>query len=123
MPRVINLHREPAPEGSRYVGRPDPLGNPYVIGRDGTREEVLRKHRLWVQANPHIQRAIAELRGVDLCCFCAPESCHADLYLAIANGDCPNCRGKGYISGDPEAAPIEDCPMCGGFARRLPEPK
>ncbi len=27
--------------GQIYVGRPSPLGNPYVLGRDGNREEVI----------------------------------------------------------------------------------
>ncbi len=27
---------------------------------------------------------------------------------------CPWCKGKGYVSGDPEGAPIEDCQKCRG---------
>ncbi|WP_129677783.1 DUF4326 domain-containing protein [Candidatus Chloroploca sp. Khr17] len=29
-----------AQPGDHYIGRPSPLGNPFVIGRDGTRAEV-----------------------------------------------------------------------------------
>jgi DnaJ-class molecular chaperone len=27
---------------------------------------------------------------------------------------CPVCAGAGYVSGDPEGAPIEHCDECGG---------
>jgi hypothetical protein len=29
--------------GQAYVGRPSPLGNPYALGRDGNREQVIAK--------------------------------------------------------------------------------
>ncbi len=32
------------------IGRPGPFGNPFIIGRDGTRAEVVAKHRVWVFA-------------------------------------------------------------------------
>lgn len=31
--------------------------------------------------------------------------------------DCGYCHGKGYVPGDPEADPIEDCPRCKGTGR------
>jgi hypothetical protein len=34
--------------GQSYVGRPDPLGNPFVVGRDGSREEMIAKYRSWL---------------------------------------------------------------------------
>lgn len=36
--------------GQAYVGRPSPLGNPFVVGRDGSREEVIAKYRRWLWA-------------------------------------------------------------------------
>jgi hypothetical protein len=30
------------------VGRPSGLGNPFVIGRDGGRDEVIEKYRVWL---------------------------------------------------------------------------
>jgi hypothetical protein len=29
--------------------------------------------------------ALSELRGKDLICWCAPEACHADVLLELAN--------------------------------------
>jgi hypothetical protein len=36
--------------GQIYVGRPSPLGNPYLLGRDGNREEVIAQYRRWLWA-------------------------------------------------------------------------
>ena len=90
MPRVHNL----ATEGGRaalragavYVGRPGPYGNPFVIGRDGDRDEVIAKYADWLATQPGlIARAQRELAGKDLVCFCAPKPCHGDVLMAIAN--------------------------------------
>ena len=50
MPTVLNrtvlkARGEREPEGAAYVGRPTVWGNPFVIGRDGTRGEVIAKYR------------------------------------------------------------------------------
>ena len=86
MPKVYNKRNGDAPEGARYVGRPTRWGNPYVIGRDGDREEVIRKY------TAHITRLVdsgdldlSELEGRDLVCWCAPLPCHADVLLRLAN--------------------------------------
>lgn len=85
-PRVLNKHHGYPPRGSVYVGRPSPYGNPFQMGRDGTREEVIAKFREFVEARPEIKSSIREnLRGKDLICFCAPLPCHAGILLEIAN--------------------------------------
>lgn len=90
MPRVYNRNGdEEIPADAVYVGRPSRFGNPFVIGPDGTREEVLASYRQWIEATPE-GRAVAaaaaeELAGRDLVCYCVPEACHADVLLEIAN--------------------------------------
>jgi hypothetical protein len=93
-PRVLNKRaiKGPLPPTARYCGRPSPLGNPFVIGRDGTRDEVIAKHAAWVETQPQLIPLIQALRGYDLVCFCAPELCHCDLYLKMANA--PRARGN-----------------------------
>jgi hypothetical protein len=93
-PRVLNKRdiKGPLPLTAKYCGRPSPLGNPFVIGRDGTREEVIAKHAAWVETQPQLIPLIKALRGYDLVCFCAPEPCHCDLYLKMANA--PSARGN-----------------------------
>jgi hypothetical protein len=69
-----------------YIGRPSKFGNPFVIGRDGTREQVIAKYEAWIRANPTLMAAaLSELRGQNLVCFCAPLACHGDVLLRIAN--------------------------------------
>lgn len=89
-PRVLNKYHGPAPAGSVYIGRPSKWGNPFQIGRDGTRDEVVAKHRAWLalESNePARAAARRELRGRDLVCFCAPKACHGDALLEIANDE------------------------------------
>jgi len=68
-----------------YIGRPSKWGNPFVIGRDGTREEVIEKFRDYILSSPHLMADIHELRGAVLGCWCAPLQCHGDVLLELAN--------------------------------------
>ena len=90
MPRILNKHHGNIPKDAVYVGRPTYFGNPFVIGRDGTRAEVIEKYRHWVQTSSHpdathVRAVIHTLRGKDLVCWCAPAPCHADILLELAN--------------------------------------
>lgn len=86
MPKVLNKHRDRPTIGSVYVGRPTRWGNPFAIGKDGTREEVIEKYKGWLLCQPGLIRAAKrELKGKDLICFCAPKECHADILLEISN--------------------------------------
>lgn len=87
MPRVLNRHHSGSPKGAVYIGRPSKWGNPFVIGPDGDREAVVDKFRQWLMQRPDLVEAVrAELAGKDLVCFCAPQRCHGDVLLELANG-------------------------------------
>lgn len=68
-----------------YIGRPSKWGNPFVIGRDGSRAEVVAKYRAWIVAQPALMAVLDELRGRDLVCWCAPLACHGDVLIELAN--------------------------------------
>jgi|688.fasta_scaffold00571_65 hypothetical protein len=87
VPRLYNRLNGPvAPLDTVYIGRPSKWANPYVIDKHGTREEVIERYRLYLVLNPELYVAAKrELRGKDLVCFCAPEACHGDVLLEIAN--------------------------------------
>jgi len=55
------------------------------IDRDGDRVTVIAKYERWLADQHHLLRALDELRGHDLVCFCAPRACHGDLLLRLAN--------------------------------------
>lgn len=85
--RVLNKRTDAIPSNAVYVGRPSVLGNPFVIGRDGTREEVIRKYDSYaterIRCDPVFRQAVAECAGRDLVCWCAPLSCHGDVILRL----------------------------------------
>ncbi len=87
MPRVLNKRDGlPPPLSAVYIGRPSKWGNPFIIGRDGDRADVIAKYRLIIENAPDARATIKrELKGKDLVCWCAPDGCHGDILLEIAN--------------------------------------
>src|SRR5690554_3305781 len=70
MPKVLNKYKDGVPAGAVYIGRPSKWGNPFVIGKDGDRDEVIAKYRQWLLAQPTlVEAAKRELAGKDLVCF------------------------------------------------------
>lgn len=87
-----------------YIGRPGPWGNPYLIGADGDRNEVIRKYKAWlwdrIKSGQQSLEELAALRGQTLVCYCAPQPCHGDILSAAADwaqleldrrDECPAC--------------------------------
>ena len=85
MCRVLNKREVGVPVGAIYIGRGSKWGNPFRIGPDGDRAAVIAKYAGWLRDQHHLLRALDELRGRDLVCFCAPLACHGDLLLWLAN--------------------------------------
>lgn len=86
MCKVYNKRNNDYPQEAVYVGRPTYWGNPFEIGKDGTRKEVIEKYRAYVLDKPRMVEVIRDqLWGRDLVCWCAPEACHADVLMEIAN--------------------------------------
>lgn len=84
MARVWNASTEDYPRHAVPISRPTALGNPYVIGRDGTREEVLAKYEAYLRRRPDLMARVRELRGKDLLCWCAPKACHGDIIIRLS---------------------------------------
>jgi hypothetical protein len=93
-PRVVHCEREPfdvyCGRGSRKLELPaSKWANPFRIGRDGTREQVIAKHKSWLPTQHHLMAALDELRGQTLGCHCAPEACHCDTLVELVNAPRP----------------------------------
>lgn len=96
MVKVLNKRTDKIPPDAIYVGRPSKWGNPFSIGRDGTREEVIAKYKRYINSellyqdtyamsnNPKDILDISELMGKDLVCWCTPLPCHAEILLELA---------------------------------------
>lgn len=80
---VVNVRKD---EYDVYIGRPSKWGNPFVIGKDGARDEVVAKYRTYLLANPILMDALPTLRGKRLGCYCAPNKlCHGSILAEYAD--------------------------------------
>lgn len=78
--RVVHCKKEPY---DVYIGRPSKWGNPFIIGKDGTREEVIRKYKEYILSKPELMNDLVELKGKTLGCWCKPERCHGDILIEL----------------------------------------
>lgn len=89
---VVHCKREPY---DVYIGRPSKYGNPFHLGKHGSREEVLAKYEEWLRDTVEGQAVLTvarkELPGKVLGCWCAPKPCHGDVLVRLiadeAGGD------------------------------------
>ena len=67
-----------------YIGRGSLFGNPFVIGKDGDRDEVIRKYKVWfnvrIKEQP-FKAAVLMLNDKKLGCYCKPLACHGDVIV------------------------------------------
>jgi len=68
-----------------YIGRPEKWGNPFTIGKDGNRGDVIEKYIDWLMNQPVLLNDVHELKDKILGCWCHPKSCHGDILAEIAN--------------------------------------
>lgn len=80
---VVSQRNSSMRPGDVYIGRPSPYGNPYMIGRDGTREEVIELYTLWITQRPELVAQLAAQKPTRLMCWCAPEACHGDVLAKL----------------------------------------
>ena len=68
-----------------YIGRPSKWGNPFAIGKDGDRDQVIKKFKDYLFKNIKLMRDLDELKGKTLGCWCSPNECHGDILVELAN--------------------------------------
>jgi hypothetical protein len=83
-----------------YIGptrngwRKSKWANPFKSSHDGDRAEVIAMYRRWLTHRPDLMAALPELRGKDLVCWCAPEACHGDVLIELANASSTDAAGR-----------------------------
>jgi O-acetyl-ADP-ribose deacetylase (regulator of RNase III) len=118
-----------------YIGRPSKWGNPFRIGPDGNRKEVIEKYRAWIAEQPELLKSLPELKGKRLGCYCKPLACHGDVLADLIEREkpvkpaileeshsheqeasfiCPRCTGAGCVGNNRR---VETCDDCGGEGR------
>lgn len=106
MPDRIRLSRAKGwrmPADTVKVDRTGPWGNPFVVGRDGTRAECVDLYIKLMAgyvaisvpatvdeqnaARRHVIAHLDTIRGKHLACWCSYDGpCHGDVLLKLANG-------------------------------------
>jgi len=99
MSEIINIRKNKGKEKFVYIGRVANsrcyFGNPFVMGRDGSRDQVCDKHIAWLDGTDFkdfrqkqrkwVLENLWRLKGENLGCFCAPKRCHGLYLMEIAN--------------------------------------
>ena len=71
----------------RFPPKPSIFANPYKVGKDGNREEVIIKYKDYIlekiKNDSKLKEELLNLKGKNLGCWCNPLSCHADVLLEI----------------------------------------
>jgi hypothetical protein len=78
--KIVHCQRE---SYDVYIGRGSKWGNPYKIGVDGTRGEVIEKYRDYILNNKELLDDLPELKGKILGCWCSPKRCHGEVLLEL----------------------------------------
>lgn len=82
MTRVVNVRHEGY---DVLIARPSKWGNPFQIGRDGSRKQVIKLYEIHLRRRPDLLVALPELAGKRLGCHCKPEACHGDVLVKLLN--------------------------------------
>lgn len=91
--RVVNLRKETF---DIYIGRggnsiAGQFGNPFSIGPDGNRRQVIAKYRTYfegrVTSDSVFRAHVKSLKGKILGCYCKPNPCHGDVIKEWLDGN------------------------------------
>lgn len=80
--KVVNKYKE---SYDVYIGRGSIWGNPFIIGKDGDRDEVIKKYEDYIKTCPDLLDSLPKLKGKRLGCFCKPKACHGDVLVKLVN--------------------------------------
>ncbi|MCK9542947.1 MAG: DUF4326 domain-containing protein [Novosphingobium sp.] len=78
MTRVVHCKKE---KYDVYIGRGSIWGNPFIIGKDGSREDVISKYEVYFLNNKKLISLLPQLKDKILGCFCKPKACHGDILI------------------------------------------
>lgn len=79
---VVNIHHSKC---DIKIDRSGPFGNPFRIGYDGDRNQVIQKYREWfykrILTDRDFRDKIHSLKGKVLGCHCIPLPCHGNVII------------------------------------------
>jgi len=95
---VVNVSNPDHARYNAYIGRirgsHGHFGNPFIIGRDGSRDEVIVKCDQWLNGLAALQTIepgrrrwirmnLPRLKDMVIGCHCEPEACHGHVYVRM----------------------------------------
>jgi len=83
---VVFIVNEETNKKERFPKSASNFQNPYKVGKDGTREEVIEKYEIYIREklqNRIWKKQLLNLEGKNLGCWCHPEPCHGDILLKL----------------------------------------
>jgi len=66
------------------IDRTTIFGNPYLIGKHGSRKDVIARHKRYFYnrlKDALFREAVESLAGKTLACWCTPLLCHGDVII------------------------------------------
>lgn len=73
-------------EGKRFPSKASLFCNPFKIGKDGDREEVLLKFKEYILERikeVEFKGELLKIKDKTLGCWCKPDKCHGDIIIEI----------------------------------------
>jgi len=71
----------------RFPKKSSNFANIYKIGKDGDRNEVIQKYKIYIKEkldnDPELVKEMLSMKGKNLGCWCAPEPCHGDVLVEL----------------------------------------
>lgn len=84
---IVFIKNEKTGNKERFPKISSNFANPYKIGKDGTRNEIIKKYKIYIENilenNYSLQNELLNMRGKKLGCWCYPESCHGNVLLEL----------------------------------------
>ena len=94
---VLNMHADGHPNLVAWakdrglftrIDRASEWGNPFELGKDGSRHDVvLNYHLYYLPHKPSLLAKLDELQGKALGCWCAPQRCHGSALVKAAQSE------------------------------------
>lgn len=74
-------------DGKRFPSFSSKFANPYKVGKNGNRKEVIEKYKKYmshkIEKDESLLSELLLLKGKNLGCWCHPEACHGDVLLKL----------------------------------------
>lgn len=80
VPTVVNMKQSKC---TMRIDRASKWGNPFKLGSEINREKCIEEYRHYFLLRPDLIKALPELSGHTLGCWCKPLACHGDVLVEM----------------------------------------